>query len=307
MLRDVNWKSVPWGMPGEAQRRPPWASTMLRHIDSPMPMPVDLVVNNGSKMRLRMASSIPVPESLIVTSTLPASPPCDADAQDAWPVGDGAHRIGAVHDEVHDDLLKLNAVAQRRRKFRGQDGLDRDAAAAQRADCQREHLADGVVDIECDVFGLAMPEKRPDAPDHLARAVALLDDALERGPGLVEIGRGVREPTERGIAVGDHGGERLIDLVGDRCREFAHRRQPRHAREFRLRLVHRRSGAHALGFVHRYADVFDHLAGLLEHRLADAVNVLDRSVAQHRAKRNVVGLSFRTARSCLFERARSSG
>jgi hypothetical protein len=35
-----------------------------------MPVPVELIVNNGSKIRRRIATSIPVPESL--TTTVPA-------------------------------------------------------------------------------------------------------------------------------------------------------------------------------------------------------------------------------------------
>src|SRR5215467_12927557 len=34
------------------------------------------------------------------------------DAQDARPVSDGAYRIRAVHDEIHDDLLQLDSIAQ---------------------------------------------------------------------------------------------------------------------------------------------------------------------------------------------------
>jgi hypothetical protein len=37
------------------------------------------------------------------------------------------------------------------------------------------------------------------------------------------------------MAIGSDGGERLVDLMGDRCRQLSDRCQPRHAREFRLR------------------------------------------------------------------------
>jgi hypothetical protein len=50
---------------------------MLRQIDSPMPMPVDLVVNKGLKILSRIASSIPVHESLTLTDRLPALSICD--------------------------------------------------------------------------------------------------------------------------------------------------------------------------------------------------------------------------------------
>ena len=61
-------------------------------------------------------------------------------------------------------------------------------------------------------------------------------------------------------------------------------------REFRLRLLDRGIGADALGLIHRHADELDHLAGLVEHRIAYGVDMLDRAVEQHRAVGNVVRL-----------------
>jgi hypothetical protein len=45
------------------------------------------------------------------------------------------------------------------------------------------------------------------------------------------------QELQSGLALGHDGGERLIDLVGDRRGEFAHRRQPIHVGEFRLQLA----------------------------------------------------------------------
>ena len=52
-----------------AHMRPPCCSMIDRQIDSPMPMPWDLVVKNASKMRLIFFGSIPVPESSTVINT----------------------------------------------------------------------------------------------------------------------------------------------------------------------------------------------------------------------------------------------
>ena len=43
----------------------------------------------------------------------------------------------------------------------------------------------------------------------------------------LEVGLGVTQPAQGGVAVGDDRGERLIDLVGDRSGHRAHRRQTR--------------------------------------------------------------------------------
>lgn len=60
---DPSWPSE------EAQILPPWASTIDRQMDSPIPMPSDFEVKNDSKIRLSWFGSIPVPESSIDKST----------------------------------------------------------------------------------------------------------------------------------------------------------------------------------------------------------------------------------------------
>ena len=90
-----------------------------------------------------------------------------------------------------------------------------------------------------------MFEQLPNAHKHLARVIARLDDAFESRFRLLEIGWGLGQPSERPISVRDDRSERLADFMGDRRREFAHGRQPRHLRELRLRRVHGFVGADA--------------------------------------------------------------
>ena len=59
----VNVKAAPWGSLGVAQRRPPWASTIERQIESPMPMPLGFVVKKASNKRSVISGAIPGPES----------------------------------------------------------------------------------------------------------------------------------------------------------------------------------------------------------------------------------------------------
>ncbi len=84
--------------------------------------------------------------------------------------------------------------------------------------------------------------------------------ALSRVSCLFQIGRGMGQPSERRISVDDDRGERLVDFVGNGSCQLAHGREPRHSRELRLRLLHGRVGADALGLVHRHADILDQLA-----------------------------------------------
>ena len=46
-------------------------------------------------------------------------------------------------------------------------------------------------------------------------------------------------PVQTGVGVGDDGRQRLVDLMGDRGRELAHRRHAGDVRELRLRLLQR--------------------------------------------------------------------
>src|SRR5271156_3698103 len=66
----VKRTSAPCGARGDADRRPPWASTMDRQIASPMPRPSDFVVKKVWNMRSATAGSSPVPVSCTATSTL---------------------------------------------------------------------------------------------------------------------------------------------------------------------------------------------------------------------------------------------
>src|SRR5689334_22101974 len=59
----VNLKAAPFGDRCDPQKLPPWASTIDRQIQSPMPIPFGLVLKNGSKIRLAMDGSSPGPVS----------------------------------------------------------------------------------------------------------------------------------------------------------------------------------------------------------------------------------------------------
>jgi hypothetical protein len=65
----VKWNIAPSGIRGSAHKRPPWDSTRERLMDKPMPMPCDLVVKNGSKIRSAISWLIPIPLSSTETST----------------------------------------------------------------------------------------------------------------------------------------------------------------------------------------------------------------------------------------------
>jgi len=61
----------------------------------------------------------------------------------------------------------------------------------------------------------------------------------QRFPNFFQVGSTCGQKADTGIGVVDHGGERLIDLMGDGGGQFAHGRQPGHVSEIRLRLAQR--------------------------------------------------------------------
>jgi hypothetical protein len=65
----------------------------------------------------------------------------------AGAIHDGAHRVDAIHDEVENDLLQLNAVGHDHRKVWMQLRQDRDAVSMQLITGKRKHFRDRAVDI----------------------------------------------------------------------------------------------------------------------------------------------------------------
>src|SRR5882724_10818329 len=69
IVGSANWKTAPRGSFGIARNRPPWAATIERLMDSPIPIPSGLVVKNGSKIRSLVSAFSPRPESRTSTRT----------------------------------------------------------------------------------------------------------------------------------------------------------------------------------------------------------------------------------------------
>jgi hypothetical protein len=69
----LNCKAAPAGRFASAQRVPPWAPTMDRQIDKPIPMPLVFVVWKGLKISSRRSGAMPGPESRTATRIFPSA------------------------------------------------------------------------------------------------------------------------------------------------------------------------------------------------------------------------------------------
>ena len=112
---------------------------------------------------------------------------------------------------------------------------DHDPVAVHFAARQREDVPDHVVNVEPVLVGGGVLGEGAYPGDDFASALAVGHDPHDGLPGALQVLRG--EPAHAGIRAIHHGTERLIDFMGDRGRQLAQRRQPRHVRQLCLRLA----------------------------------------------------------------------
>ena len=123
---------------------------MLREIDRPMPMPVVLVVKNGSKMRSICAAGMPVPVSATLISRV-AGTQAPGGHRDHAQAGlpSALERIHAVEDEVEKHLLQLHPVAEQPAEGPVRHvELERDVAGRRVRTQQRRHVAEHLRQVE---------------------------------------------------------------------------------------------------------------------------------------------------------------
>ena len=132
-----------------------------------------------------------------------------------------------------------------------------------------------------DISGLALPEERPDALDHAARALRLADDLRDGVQGLIDVGSLAGQPPHRGAGIGRDGGKRLIHLVRDRGAHLAQRRDAAGMSKLRLRIAQRLLGLARFGHVHECADDFLHRS--VCHAVRANVEVFDVAVSRQPA------------------------
>ena len=122
---------------------------MVRAMDSPMPMPSALLVKNGSNTSFSLSSGMPGPRS-DTDSSANLFDSRSPDADDAVFGRRILHRVDPVHDKVENDLLKLDAVAEDRKRIRCDHANQFDVSP----DGQRRKKFDGVANevIEVEIF-----------------------------------------------------------------------------------------------------------------------------------------------------------
>src|SRR6202035_4188987 len=190
-----------------------------RPIDSPIPMPVGLVVKKALNSRSAFSAEIPTPQSFTVTSTWFAP---------SWQDRIVSSRGRSVTDCIASTLLITRLMITCWSWIRSTKTMGKADASSFPSD---------VIDVERPLLNVGPFCQRPDTLDYLACPIAVIDNPLDRAARRVQVGSSTVEPTQTGFRVGADACKRLVDFVGDRSGQLSQRRHARDVSEFRLRFA----------------------------------------------------------------------
>src|SRR5580765_6757762 len=140
---------------------------MVRAMDSPMPMPSALLVKNGSKTSFSLSSGMPWPRS-DADSSAKFSNARSPDADDAIFARRILHRVDPVHDKVQNDLLKLNVVAEDRKRIRCDQTHQFGLSCGSLRRKESGGFLNDVVEVEAFQFERCLCQEAPHPPDDFA-------------------------------------------------------------------------------------------------------------------------------------------
>src|SRR6516225_4057102 len=121
-----------------------------------------------------------------------------ADHQLSWPLLYRAHCFSRVQNQVHQDLLQLNAIPQNRKQSIRKPGLDRNAIPLGDALRQYEHFVDRRIEIKAFLSRWRFLDVITHSSDDVPSSVRVPDNTIERFPGLSQIRRThVQKPRSR--------------------------------------------------------------------------------------------------------------
>src|SRR5712691_1320597 len=116
------------------------------------------------------------------------------------------HRIDAVTDEVHHDLLQLHAISHDLGKVRRQVPADRYGVSRHLAAQEDDHLSNNFVYIQQLPLRSTLLEEQADPTDDFRCTRSIFHDFHRSLARLFEIWGVASEPAQAGIGVGDSGG-----------------------------------------------------------------------------------------------------
>ena len=112
--------------------------------------------------------------------------------------------------------MQLDSVSHNERQVTRESSLQRDAIPLHLAPCQRDDLQDRIVDVHGAFLRRGFPDESADPANDIAGSITILDNAMEGLAGLLQVRRLRGEPAQTGTRTGNHRGDRLVHLMGDR-------------------------------------------------------------------------------------------
>jgi hypothetical protein len=105
-----------------------------------------------------------------------------ADQQLPRPLGNAAHRLDGVEDQIENYLLELDSVYSNERQTLRELRLRRDAVLHQFGTGQGNDFQDDFVDLNIILPWRLFPDESTDPADDFTGALAVLDNTVERLP-----------------------------------------------------------------------------------------------------------------------------
>ena len=118
--------------------------------------------------------------------------------------------------------MQLHPIALNERQAVREVRPHRDAVLHRFAMDEIDHLPDRFVDVQAILSGRRFFDVITNPADDVARSMAVLDDASERLPHLLQIRRSTIQKAQCRLGVDDGGGDGLFHFMGDRRRELSH-------------------------------------------------------------------------------------
>ena len=108
------------------------------------------------------------------------------------------HRVGGVSEQVEDDLLELDAIADDGREILGELQLKSDPVSLKVTQRQRDDFPRDLVQIQQFERELLLAEQRTQSCDHIRRAVAIANGPPRGFARAVDVRRiGIQHPKAR--------------------------------------------------------------------------------------------------------------
>jgi len=147
-----------------------------------------------------------------------------ADQQLPWPI-DRAHCFDRVQNQVQDDLLQLNTIPLNGRQLLRRLQLERNTMSGDCAPRQFNHLGDRLIKIKAILSRRRLLYMSPDTVDDAAGSIGIAHDTPERFSDFAQIWRSLGQEIQSCSGVVACGGDRLLDFVSERSRQYSHHAQ----------------------------------------------------------------------------------